>query len=225
MKITKLILFLVLSNFSLSHAADNNLLNQVSFQASATEKVANDQMVAILQIQANGADPAVLANQVNKQMAQVLKQTDRYPAIEHQTLNYNTRPIYRDRTITSWQVTQSLKLTSKQFGQLSELIAKVNRQTTVQSIQFQISAATIEQKQQALTKKAIAKFRRQAELITQQFGKRSYHLVHVNIGNNHVVPQHRAMRSMAMESMDTAPALSAGTNNLTINVNGTIELL
>ena len=91
---------------------------------------------------------------------------------------------------------------------------------------FTVSDESVEQMQQVLTDRAIQKFKNKASRIAQQFDKKGFHLVRVNIGNNYVrPPQRHMMRSaMAAESMDVAPALSAGTNKISVNISGTIEL-
>lgn len=208
------------------YAQENQRLNQISLQASASEQVANDQLVATLLVQENGHDPATLANKVNKKMTQLIKKAQSFPQVKYQTINYNSRPVYKNGVITSWQVSQNIQLISHNFDQLGRLVSQVNDLSTVQSMQFHVSDQQIETTQTKLTEQAIAAFRQKAQMITQQFGKSNYHLVHINVGNNYVQPpQHRVMRSaMAAESMDVAPALSAGTNKVTVNINGTIEL-
>lgn len=207
-------------------ASDDQIFNQVDLQTNASQQVDNDQLVAVLLVQETGNNPATLANKVNMKMAQVIDKANKYKAIEHQTINYNSRPIYKNGTIKSWQVSQNIKLQSKDFEQLGKLVSKVNTLSTVQSMNFTVSDETVEQMQQVLTDRAIQKFRNKASRIAQQFDKKGYHLVRVNIGNNYVQPpQRHMMRSaMAAESMDVAPALSAGTNKISVSISGTIEL-
>ncbi len=209
-----------------AYAQDNQRLNQINLQANASEQVANDQLVATLLVQEQGHDPATLANMVNRKMAKLIDKAQTFKHVQYQTVNYNSRPIYKNGNITSWQVSQNIQLTSKDFEQLGQLVSQVNALSTVQSMQFHVSDQQIEQTQEKLTQHAIDAFKKKAQLIAKQFGKSNYHLVQVNIGNNYVQPpQHRVMRSaMAAESMDAAPALSAGTNKVTVNINGTIEL-
>jgi len=207
-------------------ANDDQIFNQVDLQTSASQQVDNDQLVAVLLVQETGNNPATLANKVNMKMAQIIDKTNKYKAIEHQTINYNSRPIYKNGTIKSWQVSQNIKLQSKDFDQLDKLVGKVNTLSTLQSMNFTVSDESVEQMQQILTDRAIQKFKNKASRIAQQFDKKGYHLVRVNIGNNYVrPPQRHMMRSaMAAESMDVAPALSAGTNKISVNISGTIEL-
>jgi len=226
-KLNPLILTLL---FALSHhtafANDKQNFNQVNLQATASDNVANDQLIAILVVQETGNDPAALANKVNDKMAKIIAKAERFNTVDHQTINYNSQPIYKNGSIKSWRVSQNIQFKSQNFDQLGKLVAQVNQLSTVQSMNFGVSDNQIEKTQDRLTEQAIAKFRHNASNIAKQFGKSSYHLVHVNIGNNYVQPRQVMMRSsMKAEAMaDSAPALSAGTNKISVNINGTIEL-
>lgn len=76
-------------------ASDDQIFNQVDLQTSASQQVDNDQLVAVLLVQETGNNPATLANKVNIKMAQIIDKANKYKAIEHQTINYNSRPIYK----------------------------------------------------------------------------------------------------------------------------------
>jgi len=226
----KLNLVILALFFALSHhtafADDQQNFNQVSLQATASDNVANDQLIAMLVVQETGNDPATLANRVNDKMAKIIAKADRFNMVEHQTVNYSSQPVYKNGSIKSWRVSQNIQLKSQDFDQLGKLVAQVNQLSTVQSMTFGVSDSQIEKTQDRLTEQAIAKFRHNASNIAKQFGKTSYHLVHINIGNNYVQPRQVMMRSsMKAEAMaDSAPALSAGTNKVSVNINGTIEL-
>lgn len=213
-------------SMQLAFADNEQHFNQVNMQVTASDTIANDQLTAILVVQETGNDPAALANLVNTKMASIISKADKFNNIKHQTINYNSRPIYKNSAIKSWQVSQNIQLKSQDFEQLGKLVSQVNQLSTVQSMNFGVSDQQIEKTQDRLTEQAIKKFRHKATIITKQFAKSDYHLVNINIGNNYVQPQRHMMRSsMAMESKaDVAPALSAGTNKITVNINGTIEL-
>jgi len=217
-------LLLIMTPFAFAEQEQH--FNQINMQATASDNIANDQLIALLVVQETGNDPATLANIVNSKMAKIIAKAERFNNIKHQTINYNSRPIYKNGAIKSWQVSQNIRLKSQDFEQLGKLVSQVNQLSTVQSMNFGVSDQQTEKTQDRLTELAIKKFRHKATLIAKQFGKSNYHLVHINIGNNYVQPQRHMMRSsMAKESMaDVAPALSAGTNKISVNINGAIEL-
>ena len=200
--------------------------DRISLQAIAVNNVANDVLVTTLVVQENGQNPAKLAQRVNQKMTQVLEKVAQFNAIDSHTSHYNSHPIYKNGHISSWQVSQQLKLTSQNYDQLGKVITNLNELTTVQSMVFSVSDEVIDNTKEELTKQAITKFRTKATLIAEQFGKTSYRLVHVSVDGNQPIPipmMERALMSDA--SNTTAPALSAGINKVSVTVSGTIELL
>lgn len=212
---------------SLALADDERHYNQISLNSAASTHIANDLLIAMLVVEEMGSDTARLANQVNEKMAKILAKAEPFKAIDSHTVSYATRPIYKKGVIHSWHVSQTIKLSSQNFEQLSKLIAKVNPLANVQSMQFTISDSKLEQVQEELTLQAIDKFRTKAAMVTERFGKSSYVIINVNIGSNSMPPRPMMNRSfMKAEIADAAPpALSGGTNKVTVNINGNIELL
>ena len=91
-----------------------------------------------------------------------------------------------------------------------------------------MSDARLEETRQQLMRQAIEKFQGQAKVIQQQFGEPGYRLVNLSINRGGYFPgpyQDRGM--MVSESMiKTAPvAVEAGTNEVTVEVNGQIQLI
>ena len=224
-KLTHYVTFLLLLSVTLSLSANDIRYNHISLHASASNEVANDVLVAVLTVQENGADPADLATKVNKKMAAIIDDASNFEAIESHTTNYNSHALYKNSKIQSWQVSQQIKLTSQNFEQLGKLIEEVNELARVQSMTFKVSDERLEQTKTSLTKTAIEKFRNKAHFITKQFDKQNYQLVHISIDGNQNRPQPMRMeRMMADTAMSAAPAVAAGTNKITVTINGTIEL-
>ncbi len=224
--ILTLCLLLITPHFVL--ADDDQRFNQVNLQASAIGHIENDTLQAMMIVQESGSDPANLAELVNRKMTKVLDKAAKFNDIDKQTTNYTTRPMYKNNVIHSWQVMQTIKLSSMNFEQLGELLKQLKPLANIQSMHFTISDQILEDTQNTLTAQAITKFRDKSAMIAKQFGKSSYTLVHVSIGNNYHAPRPMMERGAMVSDMQmksTAPALSAGTNKVTVNVNGTIELL
>ncbi len=209
-----------------AHAEQMPQYNQINIQASASQEVANDQLTANLMVQQSGRNTAKLANQVNQKMAMILEKSHAFSSIKTKTSSYSTQPIYKNGVIESWQVSQNIMLTSQDFDALAELVGQLNEIATVQSMTFSISQQTIDSIKEELTKQAIRNFKNKAKMIAQQFDKSDYVLVHVSIDSNYYQPQAKMSRVMMMADAESAPpALAAGTDNVSVNVNGTIELL
>jgi predicted secreted protein len=123
-------------------------------------------------------------------------------------------------------VTQSINLSSSNIEQLTTLLAKLNDLAHIQSMTFSVSDSLRDQTKQDLTKTAIKQFRDKAQVITEQFDKTTYQLIHASVdtNSNHYSPKHMMMERMAVADAVSAPAVSAGTNKITVTVNGSIEL-
>ena len=200
--------------------------NQISLNASASQNVTNDVLTARLVVQENGAKPSQLSQRVNKRMTKILQLAKPSSDVKTQTTNYNTQPMYKNSKIIGWQVTQQLSLTSENIEQLTTLLAKLNELANIQSMTFSISDSLREQIRQSLTKAAIKKFRNKAQMFTEEFDKTTYQLIHASVdtNSNHYRPQPMMMEKMAMADFASAPAVSSGTNKITVTVSGSIEL-
>lgn len=228
-RIIPLLFVALLSISPVSWAGDDQSSYQVQLSATVSEEISNDKLVAILLVQETGTNPAVLASRVNQKMATILSNAETYSAIDSKTTSYTTQPIYKNGVIRSWQVRQQLELSSQNFEQLGELIANTNQLANVQSMSFSISDEALEQIESQLTKKAIAKFRSKAAMITKEFGKSKYILIHANVGTTNSRPPRPVMARTLSIKADTEnmsqPAMAAGSNKVSINVNGQIELM
>ncbi|MFW5451130.1 MAG: SIMPL domain-containing protein [Methylophagaceae bacterium] len=225
-KLYILLIGCLLSFTSTLASADDGLhYNQINLHATASRDTENDQLVAMLVVQKNGLSPAMLTKQVNQAMALILEKAAQFEMIKTHTTSYNSRPLYNKSKISSWQVSQNIKLSSQDFDQLSELVGKLNDLANVQSMTFSISDHSLERVKQQLIKEAIAKFRRKASLIATQFGQDNYRIIQVSVDSNYRQPHAMTQRTMAMSEARAAPPdLSAGTNKVSVSVNGSIEL-
>ena len=163
---------LLLSPFAF---ADSHLqLGIVNLDASATADVENDELVTRLQVTEDGRDPAKLTDLVNQKTALVLDAVKNFEDIQAETSSYNTRPLYHDGKITSWQVSQQLTLETSNFEQMSRFIADISSLANIQSMQFQVSKSRAEDVKQSLLKQAIANFKDKAKLVTSEFERSGY---------------------------------------------------
>ena len=210
--------------------AENDLnFNLVNLNATAATEVGNDQVTSVIQVMLNGTDPTKLGQQVNQRSNQLLEKIKAYDSVKSQTTGYQTRPMYKDSQIVSWQVSQQIRLHSHDFTQMSELLGDVQDLGTVQSIVFSLSDELIESTQNELMQQAISKFRDKAALIQQQFDEPGYRLVNLSVNTSGYVPVHRMESSMMMSadmSSKSAPAaLEAGSNKVSVDVHGQIQLI
>src|SRR4051794_38509691 len=95
----------------------------VTLQAEASRDVENDQLVAVLAAEAQGANPAELAETVNKKMAEALKAAKEVPSVKLRSGNYQTYPQRgKEGRIEGWQVAQEVRLETADATAAAKLI-------------------------------------------------------------------------------------------------------
>lgn len=209
--------------------ADNGLhFDMINLQASASADVDNDELITQLQVFEEGPDPARLTSTVNKRTALVLDAINHFDAIRAKTSGYSTRPVYHKGEITHWQVSQQLTLETNDFAQMSRLVADIDRLATIQSMRFQLSREKAESVQAELTEQAIASFKNKAALIARQLDRDGYRLVTLHINSDPGGPMPVMERAMVMSAdmggSGVPAALSAGSNEVSVQLNGSIQL-
>ncbi|MEX1201192.1 MAG: SIMPL domain-containing protein [Methylophaga sp.] len=225
---SKQLLFFVTLLFSLNALADNDLhYNLINLSTNAKTEISNDEMSAYLQILRSGSDATKLSAEVNKNGQEALRIAKSYDAVKVQTQGYQTQPIYNDGKISSWQVSQQLRLESSDFTQMSELLAELQGLGNIQSMQFAISDDRLETTRQDLAKQAIDKFQAQAAAIQKQFNASSYRLVNLSVNQGGYSPRYMEASNMRMDSMSKAApvAIEAGSNEVSVDVHGQIQLI
>ena len=221
--------FLTLFLLSPLAVADQQMqLGIVNLDASASRDVDNDELVTRLQVIEDGRDPAQLTDLVNQKTALVLDAVKNFKDIEAETSSYNTRPIYKNGTISSWQVSQQLTLETGNFDQMSQFIADISSLANIQAMQFQVSDDKAEQVKQDLLKQAIANFRDKASLVASEFDRSGYELVNLSIDGNYSSPrpvmERGAMMSADVASKGAPAALAGGSNEVSVTVRGSVQL-
>ena len=217
--------FLTLFLLSPLAMADQQMqLGIINLDASASQDVDNDELVTRLQVIEDGRDPAQLTDLVNQKTALVLDAVKNFKDIEAETSSYNTRPVYKNGNISSWQVSQQLTLETGNFDQMSQFIADISSLANIQAMQFQVSDDKAEQVKQDLLKQAIANFRDKASLIASEFDRSGYELVNLSIDGNYFSPrpvmERAAMMSADVASKGAPAALAGGSNEVSVTVRG-----
>lgn len=222
-------LLLMIGLTTLPAAADDDgpRRNLVSLSVAASEEVDSDLLVVQLFAQHESSRQAEAANHVNEAMSWALAEAGKVPAVKANTLDYRTNPVYDDRRIRAWRVQQSLRLESTDRGALTALLATLQERLAVQSLGYEISAAVREATEERLIERAIAAFRARAEKVTRAFGRSGFGLVNVNVNSSGYQPRPPVPyqgRMLAMEAKVAEPAIEAGQQTISVNVDGTIEL-
>jgi predicted secreted protein len=220
---------MVLALFSLNGWADDDTpYNRVSFSAQAEIEVDNDLLVAVMYAEREGRRTDRLANEVNQVIDQAVKRLKREPNIKVRTLAYRTHMIHDKKNKNRWRVHQAIRLESSDSRLLGRVIGELQAELQVQSIDYHISKAQQRRHDQGLTQSALEKFQQRAFEITRSLGMKRYKLVRLSVNGGGKGSPRRVMHDgMRMQrSMAAAPVmLEAGTQVLSVSVNGEIELL
>lgn len=201
--------------------------NRISFNDSATREVENDLMVVVLFAQEEGPNAVQPAEQVNRAMDWALALAKESAEIKAQTLGYRSSAIYKDARIRGWRVRQSLQLESADSQALGGLAGRLQERLQIESIGYQVSDQRRRQVVAELTTDALGRFTERAKAVAETLGRRSYRLVRLNLNDNQAppVPIMRGMVAEAQAGAVPAPArIEAGTQRITVTVNGEIEL-
>lgn len=216
---------------SLPALAEEPRYNQVSLRAEVSKEVARDLMVVTLYTEAQNSDPAKLANDITTSMNKALEKARAVKDVKLSQDSRNSYPIYDNKTqkITGWRERAELRLESANFPALSKLTGELLQELKMGGMDFAIAPATRKASEDALLKEAIDAFKARAQLTTDALGGKGYKVVNLNL-NSSGYPHPYARGAMMMKaSMDAeaapSPEVEAGTSQVSINADGTIEVL
>jgi len=202
--------------------------NQISFNVFTEREVSNDWTTAVIGTTIADTDTATLATRVNKLMNDSLGIARKTQGVLVSTSAYSTFPEYgAANQIVRWRATQDLTLQGRDTAAISSLLGTLQAGgLTLRAINFSVSRETRARLEDELMAAAITAFRSRAALITRSFGKTSYVIAAINIGDGGyqppLIPYARSNSMMADEAV--SPGLEGGQSTLRIDVSGTIEL-
>jgi predicted secreted protein len=221
-----LLAILLLAPFVAAAQTQETLFNLVSLSAQAEREVPNDLLHAVLAAEAEGTDPAPLADGVNRAMQRALATAQAYKAVKAQSGGYQTFPIYDKGRVVRWRVRQELRLESGDFAAASELIGKLQASLVVSGLSLSVAPDTRRKTENALMAEAYAAFEERVRIARDAMKAKSYRVRDVNFsGAGGAVPRQdfALARSMAASSPQ-APAIEAGSTRILITVSGTVQL-
>ncbi len=209
------------------HAADNELhYNQIRFQATASESVANDRMQAILTVQDEDDDAAKLADRINTTMAWALSQSKGQAGITVRSGGYATQPVYNKNSLSGWRASQQLILEGADFSKVGKLIGTLQQRLQLSSVSFSVAAETRAAVERKLIDQALDNFKQRAEQVRKNIGTPSYRIVDLSINTEdlpvHPMPMMRA-EAMSMKSV-ADPSFEGGDSDVRVSVSGVVQL-
>ena len=207
-------------------AADETTYDRVRFSVSAAREVPSDVVVATLFVQVEGRDQRAIADEVNRTMRWAMDRAQRVDAVAVETLNYTTTPVYQSQRITAWRARQSLELTGRDPGVLTELVGDLQERLAVGAIAYELSREMRDATEGALIDEAIARATARAARIAEALGRPGYRIVEIRIGDQGYrppVPVYRAEARMQAAAA-APPVVEAGDQTLSVSIEATVEL-
>ena len=202
--------------------------NVLQLAASATAEVPQDMISITLSAQREGADAA----QVQSQLKQVLdaalaeaRKAAKPGQLEVRTGIFSLYPRYAPKGgIAGWQGRADLVLEGRDMPAISQLGGRISGMV-VAGVAHSLSREAREKVEAEVASQAIGRFMARAESYARQFGFGGYSIREVNVGQADgaaPVPRMRAM--LATVASDEAVPVQAGTAQVSVNVNGSIQM-
>ncbi|RPD89173.1 DUF541 domain-containing protein [Neisseria weixii] len=222
---------------ALPAAAEQLNYNIVEFSESAVMEVPRDTMTARFQVRAEGKDRQAVNAAFIRKFNSFNRQA-KNSAFKTELLSRNVSPRYQytngKRTQTGWEERADFKVESKDFATLNRLIADTQNDAHVEYTYFSVSKEKRESVIDEVSKSAIIRFKQRAQTLTETLGHRDYKIVKINlghIGSNSVqsgqMAESKMYRAAAPEAammMDTVETASPGTEEISITVDGSVQM-
>lgn len=201
------------------------VLDRVEFQTQAAREVDNDLTRVVLAVEKENADPARLADEINRAMDWALKTARAEAGVRSRSGAYHTFPVYDQQRIVRWRAAQELILESEQNTTLNGLVGRLQERLQVRSMTFGVSEQQRARIEQTLTQEALDNFRERAQAIAQRLGASGYDIVRLQLQDDAGMPP-MPVQSMArmLKTEDAAVASEAGTSRLSVGVYAVIQL-
>jgi predicted secreted protein len=210
-------------------AAEPNARAQVTLvdlSVEASRNAPNDQARATAYLEASDTNAAELAKRVNRAIAAGFDTAKAYPQVKAKSGSTSTWPNYgkNGRSIESWRMRSEIQLESRDIGQLSELLTKLQATLAVSQLTLQPAPETRKKAEDDATLDAMQAFQSKAKLVAGGLGK-TYRLRQMSINSSGRIPLYATMKGAPMSMASDAPMpVESGESSITISISGQIEL-
>lgn len=222
---TALLAYFFLAAVGNAHPAEEPLrYNVVDLQAEAQREIQNDVMTAALYVEQSGENPAQVSNSVNKIANEALLVAGDVKSVKASTGGYQTYPVYgKNKRLEAWRVRSEIRIESKDFSALSNLIGKLQSTLQLSYLGFTVSPEARRQAENELIAEAISNFRGRADIVKQSLKGREFKIRKMSVNTSGFHPRPVFARGIAAQEV-AAPNVEGGTSQVTVNISGTIEV-
>ena len=224
---------LISCNAPTNTAAQNQVYNRIDLEASAVQRIDNDEMEALLFIEKTASNPKSLTQQINPVVKAAFEKAKAYPDVKLTTASQNTNPNYNYQTqkIQSWSMRSELRLISNNFEAAGELIGALQESgLQVASIDFKVSDEQRQKVENEMITQVTESFRQRAEVAKQSWGAADYKLVTLAINSNTNTPAQPYYNDGIYTSMEATSAsepapIAGGEQRIEMVAKGVVELV
>lgn len=203
----------------------------VNLSSSAFVEVPQDWLSLRLQAVRDGADAAVVQQQLKQALdaALALTRPEARPGqIEVRTGAFGLYPRHgRDGRIMGWQGSAELVLEGRDIARLSALAGRVQSMSLAQ-VAFSLSRDARQRLESEVQAQAIERFKARAQEVSQAFGFNGYRLREISVssadGASPPMPRLMAMEARASSAMDSAVPVEPGKATVNVTVSGSVQM-
>ena len=205
----------------------------VRLASSASAEVTKDLLSVAFSTTREGADAGVIQTQLKQALDAALaeaKKVAKPGQLELQTGAFSLAPRYTNKGVVSgWQGSTELIVQGRDMQAIGQLSGRITT-LTINRVGYDLSRELRKKTEGDISAQAIASFRAKAADYTKQFGYGSYMIREVEVNSNEVGQPHpgalmRIQAAPASMSADMALPVEAGKGVVSVNVNGTVQLL
>lgn len=212
-----------------THPPQPHATTSISLSASESLELNNDEAVILFRVEARGQDITTLRQQVNAQTANIsaLFQDSKHGFLS--TTGRSTNPLYEynngKQTRVGWIVVQSAKIVSHDLDNLSALIESIEHEgALLQSLYFRVSDLLRTHTEADLRLNAVASFRHKAAILSKALDTDHYQIKHLQTTGDSPNQHYSGNERMLMKAQISAPTLDGGKSEITVEIQGEIEI-
>lgn len=209
---------------------------QITMQGEASMTVANDEAVITFAAESRKGDAATASNEVAARGNAAIAALKRFgDKVDVRTTGLSTNPVYTRAKegevseIGAWEARETLRVTVRDVKAVSDVLGAVVNHMNYEGVTFRVSEKAERAQRDELLKAAVADALRQAGIVAESIGRRPAE-VSVAAGAHRSAqyggPRYYAAPMMKAEraSVNLAPAVSAGTTEVSLSVTVEAEL-
>lgn len=204
---------------------------RLSLSASASAEVARDVLGVAFSTTREGPEAAGVQAALKQALDAALieaRKVARPGQVDVQTGNFALYPRHDPKTgkLNGWQGSAELQVEGRDTAAVAQLAGRIST-LSIARVGYSLSREAREKAEADITAQAIGRYRAKAAEYAKLFGYGGFVVGEVNISGDEATPPRpmMAMRMMKAEAADAALPTEAGKATVTVNVNGSVQLI